>query len=42
MSWADYDLRHSTVCPVLLGQMGIWQNLLVKMVVHQNQPNPGD
>ena len=26
--WDDIDLSHSTVCLVLLGQMGIWQNRL--------------
>ena len=24
----DYDFGHSTACPVLIGQMGIWQNWL--------------
>ena len=26
--WDDIDLSHSTVCLVLHGQMGIWQNRL--------------
>ena len=29
LGWVESDLFHSTVCPVLLGQMGIWQNRLV-------------
>ena len=29
LGWVDYDFGHSSVCLVLLGQMGIWQNRLV-------------
>ena len=29
LGWVESDLFHCTVCPVLLGQMGIWQNRLV-------------
>ena len=28
LGWVDFDFSHSTVCPILLGQMGIWQNWL--------------
>ena len=28
LGWVDIDLRHSTICLVLLGQMGIWLNWL--------------
>ena len=28
LGWVDYDFGHSTVCQVLLGQTGIWQNRL--------------
>ena len=26
LGWVDYDVGHSTTCPVLLGQMGVWLN----------------
>ena len=28
MGWVDPDFGYSTVCPILLGQMRIWQNWL--------------
>ena len=28
MRWVDLDFGYSTVYPILLGQMGIWQNHL--------------
>ena len=28
MGWVDPDFEYSTVCPILLGQMRIWQNWL--------------
>ena len=47
MGCVDFDFGHYTVCPVLLGQMGIWAVLAVllgKMMEHpnQSQPNPGN
>ena len=44
--WVYFDFSCSTVCPVLLGVMGIWQKRLgswAKMAEHpnQSQPNPG-
>ena len=29
LGWVDIEYGHSTVCPVLLGQMKIWQNWMV-------------
>ena len=41
LGWVDYDLGHSIVCLLLLGQMGVWQNRLVKMEYpNKNQANP--
>ena len=40
LSWVDFDFSYSTVCPVLLGLMGIWQKRLCswwKMLEHPNQ-----
>ena len=28
MGWVYFDFGHSTVCPALLGKMGVWQNRL--------------
>ena len=46
LGWVDYDSGHSSVCLVLLGQMGIWQNRLVNKAMWWNirnlsQPNQG-
>ena len=43
LGFVDLDFECSTVCPTLLGPMGIWQKRLGKMVEHRNQsqPNPG-
>ena len=34
------DFWWYSVCPILLGQMGIWQNWLSSMVEHPNQSQP--
>ena len=34
MGWVDYDFGHSSVCLVLLGQMGIWQ---IRQAAQQEQ-----
>ena len=34
MGWVDFDFGCYTVFPILLGQMGIWQNPLGNMVEH--------
>ena len=46
LGWVDYDFGHSSVCLVLLGQMGIWQNRPVNRarwwnIKNQSQPNQG-
>ena len=28
LGWVDLDFDRSTVCPILTGQMGIWQKQL--------------
>ena len=30
LGWVDHDFGHSTVCPVLLGQLGIGHNWLYR------------
>ena len=30
MGWVDFDLGCSTICPILFGQMRIWQNWLCR------------
>ena len=40
LGWVDFHFGHSTVCLVLLGQLGIWQNRLGKMVVRDHQGHP--
>ena len=39
ISLLDYEFGHSTVSPVLLGQMGIWQNWLYSWSRRWNIPN---
>ena len=34
LGWVDFDFGCYTVFPILLGQMGIWQNPLGNMVEH--------
>ena len=34
MGWVDFEFGRFTVCPILLGQMGIWQNRKGNMVDH--------
>ena len=46
LGWVNYDFGHSTVCLVLLGQMGIWHNWLYSWarcwtIHHLSQPNQG-
>ena len=47
MGWVDYDFGYSSVCLVLLGQMGIWQKRLVNrakkwnIIKLKSQPNQG-
>ena len=43
LGFVDLDFECSTVCPTLLGLMGIWQKRLGKMVEQRNQSqsNPG-
>ena len=38
-NWVDLDLGCSTVCPIWLGQMGIWQNWLCGWARLWNIPN---
>ena len=41
MGWVDYDFSHSTVCQVLLRQMGVWQKMArCWKISNQGQPNP--
>ena len=39
LGWVDYDFGHSSVCLVLLGQMGIWQKRLVNRARWWNRQN---
>ena len=42
LGWLDLDLEYSTICPILLGWMGIRQKKQGKLVEHKNpsQHNP--
>ena len=47
LGWVDYNFGHSSVCLVLLWQMGIWQNRLINRarwwnIKNQSQPNHGN
>ena len=46
LGWVDFDFGCSTLCQVLPGLMGKWQNLLSSWarcwnIPNQSQPNPG-
>ena len=43
LGWVAFDFGYSTVCPVLCGQMRVWQNGLsswMRLVEHPNQISP--